>query len=803
MPKITDIPLAGPLTGAELMLVVQDDETALTTLGDLVEAVAQPFVDEVSGAADLAQEAAAGAVASIAGSPRLSQSLRRNNVRLAGVAGKVAYNTSSNFTSVARGHLAGTDFASASFIDGVRYAGNGFDTGVLFYRALVFERAPDAANLNAAPGAVGDVLVASGACTRTQYQLARSCVPVDRYQSRAGFYYFAVLETYAADGVTRAAMAVQYTQGSDGPQWQEGFVKIGAAGWTNHNTTRYISVGLVTAAATENVAARFDTITAQNLHEQTARYRQMVIRNQDALRNDCAFDPIGTGLVFRLSGDSLAMQTSGTPARTSTQVVAALSPGVTAVNIGVNGHTSAQILAALGTNNTANPTYAAATNISNASNNDENVATYATTRANVDAIIATFTGQWLFGTGSGEALWNTPKQRRLFQELRAIHGARIIDWDNYWRQNEANATDARMTGDGVHFNSFGTTVVGYDQTRWFRAMNGGAPYVHEEVLPLRESDSAGTVISTGLVLGTVTTSFRTAGDNSDDAIAINPATAAITRGAGVITGGSREIIQKAVNFRGGHENRKTFLMAQNAGDTMPRTDIEFLGAPVLLQCPYLVPVDAANTTNFAVLANTTKISFVFFMRVTSGLSGGILGSAGLLTTNTAIQPRIIARNTSNTVIGGGQLWPIAPDPFALNAYFGSIDTEAGIATLSTNEDSVSVAITADSIPVDLASFIYLFGSNGEPLRGCAMRRIMIFRGHAFNWTDAAKRALFYDPLTNLPINTGGSTVDGQTAIIDIYGRLFDWSQGINRGSLGNLLPVRFNGVERMGMRELS
>lgn len=46
MPKITEIPAAGPLTGAELVPVVQDDETKLATLGEVVESVAQPFVDQ-------------------------------------------------------------------------------------------------------------------------------------------------------------------------------------------------------------------------------------------------------------------------------------------------------------------------------------------------------------------------------------------------------------------------------------------------------------------------------------------------------------------------------------------------------------------------------------------------------------------------------------------------------------------------------------------------------------------------------------------------------------------------------------
>ncbi|QDH33979.1 hypothetical protein [Porphyrobacter sp. YT40] len=387
--------------------------------------------------------------------------------------------------------------------------------------------------------------------------------------------------------------------------------------------------------------------------------------------------------------------------------------------------------------------------------------------------------------------------------MRAAHGARIYDWEALWRQNEALASDARLTVDGTHFNSLGATLLGFEQTRLFRAMNGGAPYVHEEVLPIRPKDAAGTLLSTGLILGTVSQVYRTAGDTSDEAIAINPSTGAITRGAGEITPalGSREIIMRAANFRGGHEARKTFLLAQDAGDTLPRHDIEFLGGSNYQEIQLVPPDTAVNTTD-AALPNTTRLSFVMFMRVTRGLAGSFAGVDSFDGAN-IYSPRVRLRNTSSVQLGGAPTWALPADPFAINAYFVSIDTVAGTMTIATNETSSTIALTADSIPINLSYMRQLFGPPGLPLSGCALRRLMLFTGHAFDFTNAAKRALFYNPATFLPIDTGGATIDGQTAIIDIYGREFDWNQGINRGSLGNLLPARWAGMERMGGREMT
>lgn len=54
MAKITELPVAGPLSGTEPVIVVQDGEARQSTIGAVVEEVAQPFVDESEAYAALA-----------------------------------------------------------------------------------------------------------------------------------------------------------------------------------------------------------------------------------------------------------------------------------------------------------------------------------------------------------------------------------------------------------------------------------------------------------------------------------------------------------------------------------------------------------------------------------------------------------------------------------------------------------------------------------------------------------------------------------------------------------------------------
>jgi hypothetical protein len=51
MAKITELPVAGPLSGTEPVIVIQDGEARQSTIGLVVEEVAQPFVDEAAASA--------------------------------------------------------------------------------------------------------------------------------------------------------------------------------------------------------------------------------------------------------------------------------------------------------------------------------------------------------------------------------------------------------------------------------------------------------------------------------------------------------------------------------------------------------------------------------------------------------------------------------------------------------------------------------------------------------------------------------------------------------------------------------
>jgi hypothetical protein len=795
MAKTSQLPVLPPenVDGTETLPVLKGGAMWRTLASAFFEKLAQPFIT-------LMATQAATATAATASFTNAMDRNRAGATTLVSLFGSGQNTAAGLFTSIARGWLCGTDFPPG-FIDMIRAALTA-PTDAAYYTVGIYERLPTA-SLNAVPGSAGDLLVSSATITAAEFT-AQGGFVIPRCMGVAGRYYIPFVNGFDAAGAPRAFGSGYYAGGA-GAQWQLGWRKVSGAAWGNHNATRYISLGLARSDQLDAVKLAAQVRSAR-LSQMTSNYRAMIIRNEAALKNDCLFDPIGAGLIYRPSGDSLTWQSIGAPVRTSYDVTLKLSPGmVDSANLGKNGDTAGQILARVLADNAAFPARAAGMNICEASTNDEQTVAYDVTRANVDALIASFTGAWVFATGGSLANGVEDKQRRLFRELRAIHGAKIWDWETIWRQHLPSNTEDGLTFDGLHFASQGATFKGYEDTRLLRASYGGAPYVHEEVLPLRENDAAGTVLSNGLILGTVANCIRSAGDNSDGAVAIGK-TGAITRGSGKITQGSREIIVKASNFRGGHEGRKTFLMAQDTGDTNPRYEVEFLGMDDGRQNPRLVPVDAANAILYPRIPNTTKLTLFIAMRVMPGGCSGSFDTATLLQTNSGLSSvRLFLKNTSGTSLAGSAVVRPAPDPYRSNGFFLSVDTDLGFAHFGFNEDITTVAIPADGIPISLALLTQLFMSTLAPLKGIALRRYMLITGTAFDIsltpTGAAKRALFYDPATGLPRNTGGSAIDGVTAAIDLYGREYDWLMGINRGSLGNLLPARWWGLERAGIRE--
>lgn len=731
------------------------------------------------------------AVAAAGGALVFSQGLRDRFTDLVGRYGGTQTAASAGVNGICRAFDCGTDF-DAGYIDGVR--GRITASAVPLVTAKVWERAGDSASLNSAPGAVGDVLVAEASITGAQFTANGQYVPTPRYLARDGFIYLVALEAYEEDGTTRVAVQYFFRLITDEAQRFEGFTRTNAGSYVNFTSTRTLAMGIVSASIVD-AASEKRKADLIRLDQQRTNFFAAQLRNENGARAECFADPIGAGVSVRFGGDSLCEQITGSPARISSAVVAALMPGATVINVGVGGQTTAQIEDTL---NARSASEWAWSNFVNASTNDEAAISYTTTKAEIDSLIGRFTGEWVFTPAIRSGGEMSPKQRRIFHELRADHGARIWDWENFTASYEG-ISDQVTRVDGLHLSSLGCSKLGLIQTRLIRAMNDGAPYIHDEVLPLRNGDAAGTDYSDGLILGTSQNTRIVAGDNSDGALTINQATGLIERGAGQLAFGSRELIVRAENEYGAHEARKTFLICRDASDTTPGYEVELLGNE--RQCPVL-PVNPASTASAFVPAITppTKLTFFVSMRALTADAAGAFDNVILLGLNGGI-PRFLGRYTTGGLIGTSPTLPEPVNRFNINGYFVSVDTDLGVLSWATNEDSGTVAIPADSAPISM-SFDRLFMSTGSYLRGVALSRYMLFTGRAFDVTDAAERELFYDPATGLAKDIGGSaTVDGTQAVIDLYGREGDWFFGHNAGTLGDLFPPAWRGMQNVGFRD--
>lgn len=747
---------------------------------------------------DDAETAAAGVNESIV---PIIDSIVKDYQSLVGLYGGSSFSEAANLNGMSRAYDCGTDF-DADFIDGVRALVT--PTNAVIMSAKVYERLSTSADLNSAPGATDDVLVSSGSVTKDDFEALGKIVPVKRYKAVDGRVYLAVLEAYEADGTTRVAIRYNFSTVADLDQRFKGFQRIGASGYTNFTSTRSLSVGFVTANLID-IENELELVQTDFINRQENAYRQMIRSNDAEVRGNSFMDPIGSGVSVRFGGDSLCSQTTGSPARVSSAVVDLLLDGATVINVGVGGQTAAQINATLSARDSAEWGWS---NFINASTNDEASADYDGLKASIDGIISQFTGEWIFTPAirSGGIMSN--KQRRLLRELRSTpgQGARIWDWDwvvktieDYDIDLDVNTGDAdddsQSRFDGLHLSSLGCTKLGLEQTRLIRAMNGGAPYVHEEVLPLRSDDDPTSVVySDGLILGSAQNVTIVEGYNEDDAIDLNANTGALGRGAGTLKRGSREIIVRAENEYGSHEARKTFLISRS--DSNPTNEVEFFGAEE--QCPRIPPLGSTADG----IGSPTKMSFFISLRFTKNWGGNI--DPGILIGLSGQSLRVLARNTSGALIGNSPILPQSDDPFAANGFFISIDTDAGTITYSTNEDSASSSFTGDGIGIRTSNIDKLFMSTGAYLRGVAMRRYMMFAGHAFDFTDAAIRALFYDPVTRMPKDIGANaTVNGQQAAIDLFGHEGDYVLGNNPGTIGDLLPPTYRGYTKLTVRDVT
>ncbi|QDH33977.1 hypothetical protein [Porphyrobacter sp. YT40] len=188
MSRISDLPLAGPITGEETLPIVQGGTTKRTSVDGFLQELEEVAAEKAVQIEGLASDISANALTYV----RSAQNLRRSVSTLALTAGGTNIVIGSNFTAFARGYLCGTDFAAGANIDGVRFMG---DAPVI--TATLIERPANVANLEALPFSAGDVTVATATVTSAAYKAGGFFVPVPRYPARAGFYYLAVIECFA------------------------------------------------------------------------------------------------------------------------------------------------------------------------------------------------------------------------------------------------------------------------------------------------------------------------------------------------------------------------------------------------------------------------------------------------------------------------------------------------------------------------------------------------------------------------------------------------------------------------------
>jgi lysophospholipase L1-like esterase len=305
-------------------------------------------------------------------------------------------------------------------------------------------------------------------------------------------------------------------------------------------------------AAAENAAASLtEALSTIDVLDQTP-FAAMAHENDAALLAQTTLYPITPSDNITTWGDSLTDGTAaGTPDKW-TEVLGDFITGVTVNNQGVGGETAAQILvriqaAAAGVKDDISTVWMGTNSFSTISAEDI-VDDYA------DAATALgHTNYFMFAphhsTYRGAAL-------RVESLLRATYGAKA--WRPFsvlpkiMQGSETNLLSLRrhtlpadVTTDGLHPNKNWALAIGQEMGRMVRAISGGAPYVHDDIVGIKDGDAAATAILTTRILGTPISHSIKSG-NPDDVVRISPTTGALTRGAGAVTdiGGALRLFGK-------------------------------------------------------------------------------------------------------------------------------------------------------------------------------------------------------------------------------------------------------------------
>jgi len=393
------------------------------------------------------------------------------------------------------------------------------------------------------------------------------------------------------------------------------------------------------------------------------------------------------------------------------------------------------------------------------------------------------------------ATWHTSVRRRdrdVWVGLRSTYGANALDMVQVWARYAAGSGDAATSrqvqlplglgipgSDTLHNGRAGGVTKGNEWAMITVARNGGAPYVHDDIIGMKNGDASGTSIITPRALGE-TLNWSIIAGNEDDAVAINRTTGEITRTGNAVLQPYREVFVEAENHRGKGRNGRIIIVRQMDG-TSPQAGVEVLG----------------NGHSYAQMPSTyapsdsTGMTVVICARLNLDRTNGNL----LASSSNAIiaQNTVTLRFTPRAADGSlrGDIILASDRPSDWNFYFFSIDT-AGNVRGALNETTSSASATAGNIGHSTFTQYFTNSNNSLPFIG-GLKMLAIYNQY-YDVHDSAVRTLFYDSTTRLPKDIGDGTAGGALAAPAVYlrGMAGDYILGKNFGTAGDLhVPVPF------------
>lgn len=705
------------------------------------------------------------------------------------------------------GLVNGTHIFTGDVITGLRWLWAAA-TGTVTTEILVWERdvagATGAGTLNnAAPIATHDTLIATitttpaalgittGTSNPAQTNNLALAVPIT---VKAGFdLMFQFRNLDGSSAVVNCGIA--YIAGTAGSQRRAGFTALTATPTTfvAINTARLPSITLLKNVQKTRLPATDETLRTLSDNKAIETLASMNQRNVQNLYASASLFPTTLDTPASYWGDSLTNDaTSGQPITgyRLTEVVDALTVG-TVNNYGINGQTSAQITTRV---TAGSGTDLAGFNRVMQGTNDLASGTPASVLTNYDTCAAAFTNAnylmsspWMTGVQAGRV--NGRKIGDIRTGLLSTYGAKALDSQAFWARYGFNATDqlaARrgavptdLTIDGLHKATAGGLIHGHIHAAALIAQAGGAPFVHDDIVGIKNGDASGTAIITPRILGTGY-NFAILAGNEDGALQINRKTGAITRTASPVLQPYREVFVEGENNRGRGRNGRIVMVQQLDGTTPNKVvRVRGNGASVLMPRFDFAATAGPEATIVLAIRQTRRASGASNLMTYGGNNSPILDQNGW-------DMRVNWRGAAGASLGSQSL--SVESPSLVNFYAFTMKTDTGVMRSRLNLGTPVTAGAVTAANIDLAGIAYLFSNGGDSAPWAGDILMMAVYGAYYDITSDAIIGNWWDNTTRLPKDIGDGTAGGAFAAPLIYlrGMAGDHILGKNYGTGGDL-----------------